>query len=371
MENVKHKLGILRPIGKIGVCGRCVRLGSFCRVRVLRQPTEPWSVTAVSHDDEFTIAYPATAEVSRRLGTKKPGLRVGWGTDRAAWSGGFCFWYNANPLIRRLSSFGHNEKGEKVRSAFGIPARRGAQQTRHFSGGYNGRMCGRYTQHHSTNQLVERFAIERMLFDVQPRYNIAPTQMAPVVMVDGGRMVLRGLRWGLVPSWADDPAIGSRMINARRETLASKPSFKRAFAARRCLIPADGFYEWRKEGDGSKTPMYVTLADAEAGAGGLFGFAGLWETWVDADGQPLDTFTIVTTGANKLLKPIHERMPVILDRSSESAWLDPMCSDPDELSKYLVACPQEGLQVYSVSRRVNKPANDDPTCVEPFNSTLF
>ena len=227
-------------------------------------------------------------------------------------------------------------------------------------------MCGRYTQHHSTGEVVERFAVRQMLFPFEPRYNIAPTQTAAVVLVEKSKRILRGLRWGLVPSWADDPSIGNRMINARSETVAQKPSFRHAFRKRRCLVPADGFFEWRKEADGTKTPIYITVQD-----GVLFALAGLWERWTDGQAQQIDSFTILTTEPNELLKPIHNRMPVIIKPSDESSWLDPAIEDAEALSKLISPYPADAMSVRTVSRTVNKPANDNPSCIEPIESGLF
>lgn len=221
-------------------------------------------------------------------------------------------------------------------------------------------MCGRY----SITSPIE--AIQR-IFDVPerpnlaPRYNVAPTQDAPVVRLeeDGARH-LTELRWGLVPFWAEDPSIASRMINARGESVAEKPAFRAAFRQRRCLVVADGFYEWRKpvRKGGAKQPYRITLAD-----GGPFAFAGLWERWIDpSERRPVDTFTIVTTDANERLKPIHPRMPVILDSSDFDTWLDPAHNPGDALA-LLKSFPEDRLDVYPVSTRVNNVANDDPEVI--------
>ena len=166
------------------------------------------------------------------------------------------------------------------------------------------------------------------------------------------------MQWGLVPSWARDPSIGNRMINARAETLAEKPSFKRLIGKRRCLVLADGFYEWRKEGKG-KVPMRFVLRGGE-----LFSFAGLWDSWEKPDGVELQSFTIITTQANDLLKPIHERMPVILGKEGEERWLD---QDPKEVHELLVPYPVEMMEFYDVSKLVNSPINDLPQCIEPLS----
>lgn len=199
-------------------------------------------------------------------------------------------------------------------------------------------------------------------FDLKPRYNIAPSQNAPVVMVEGEGKRLRMMRWGLVPSWANEAAIGNRMINARSETLAEKPSFKKSLKQRRCLVLADGFYEWQapKEGKGRKTPMRILLKSREP-----FAFAGLWDIWKDPDGEELLSFTIITTQANDLIKGIHERMPVILAPEEEEIWLK---SGPDETARLLSLLdpyPAKAMDVYEVSTAVNSPSNDRKECIEP------
>ena len=217
-------------------------------------------------------------------------------------------------------------------------------------------MCGRY----SLTTPVEGI---RRLFDfaelpnLPARYNIAPTQEALVVRRGGdGRREIALLRWGLVPSWAKDPSTGSRLINARAKTVPDKPAFRAAFRSRRCLVVADGFYEWRKLGDG-KQPYRVTLAD-----GGPFAFAGLWERWAPAAaGEAIESFAIVTTDANARLRPIHERMPVILDPADHETWLD---GGPAALA-LLRPFPGDALAVYAVDRRVNNPRHDDPACLAP------
>jgi len=217
-------------------------------------------------------------------------------------------------------------------------------------------MCGRFTLQKPAEALDELFGLE--LSDVgQARYNIAPAQSVWVVR-DGeqNREAVR-MKWGLVPPWAKDNRIGNRMTNARSETVTEKVSFKRPFRSRRCLIPADGFYEWKSMGK-HKQPFYFQLAD-----GRPFAMAGLWESW-SGDQEDLQSFTILTTTANAVLKPIHHRMPVILSKGDFEDWLDPAQSDAQRLSRYL--CPFEGgMQMYPVDRRVNYAANDDPRCVLP------
>ncbi|MGW8267723.1 MAG: SOS response-associated peptidase [Longimicrobiales bacterium] len=224
-------------------------------------------------------------------------------------------------------------------------------------------MCGRYTLSVPLSNLVDAFEVSPPEFDYRPRYNIAPTQEAPVIAQDerGKRMGL--LRWGLIPSWAKDPGMGSRLINARSETVAQKPAFRSALRHRRCLIPADGFYEWRKVGEGkggkgSKTPFWIHRAGREP-----FAFAGLWERWQPGDGPPLFTFTILTTEAAAEIRHIHPRMPVILPPGTRSDWLD-LDSDPVTLLDSLRDAPGVPLQAHPVSSLVNSPGNDLPACIE-------
>ncbi|MGH7369454.1 MAG: SOS response-associated peptidase, partial [Candidatus Methylomirabilaceae bacterium] len=196
------------------------------------------------------------------------------------------------------------------------------------------------------------------LEEVGPRYNIAPTQTVIVVNDDGTRHLMQ-MQWGLIPSWAKDPTIGTRMINARGETVATKPAFRAALRRRRCLIPADGFYEWQPVGR-RKQPVYITLKTREP-----FSFAGLWEIWTSREGKELKTCTIITTEANELLKPIHDRMPVILTKEAESVWLGPTIQDPAILLPLLTPYPAQEMEVHPVSTRVNNPTHDSPECIQP------
>jgi putative SOS response-associated peptidase YedK len=217
-------------------------------------------------------------------------------------------------------------------------------------------MCGRYTLATPLSMLAEHFAVHARL-NLGPRYNIAPTQRSPVVRVGAGGRELTPLRWGFIPSWAKDPAIGARMINARAESVAEKAAFRRAFAKRRCLVPADGFYEWRKDGR-RKQPYYIRRRD-----GAPFAFAGLWDRWADrASGEVLETFTIVTTTPNELVAPIHNRMPVILSPEAYGRWLDPEQPGAPEL---LTPVSDDELEAFPVSSFVNSPAHDDPLCIKP------
>lgn len=219
-------------------------------------------------------------------------------------------------------------------------------------------MCGRFTLTTNLGANAARFGVARFLEEVGPRYNIAPTQTVIVVSDDGTRHLTQ-MQWGLIPSWAKDPTIGNRMINARAETVATKPAFRVALRKRRCLIPADGFYEWQQAGR-RKQPVYITFKTREP-----FSFAGLWDTWTAPDGEAIRTCTIITTEANELLKPIHDRMPVILTREAESVWLDPTLQDPAKLLPLLKSYPAQEMEAYAVSLRVNSPSHDTPECLLP------
>lgn len=219
-------------------------------------------------------------------------------------------------------------------------------------------MCGRYTLRTPVDTLVEEFGITGPLPEVPARYNVAPTQEVASVLVEDDERHLEMLRWGLIPSWADDPGIGSRMINARSETAAEKPSFRGAFKKRRCLILADGFYEWQKAGNGGKQPYYIRMED-----GSPFAFAGLWEVW-DKHGEEIRSCTILTTEANGLVREIHHRMPVILPPENYDFWLDPDVREREPLLDLLRPHPEDAMEAYPVSRFVNSPSNDDERCVE-------
>jgi putative SOS response-associated peptidase YedK len=215
-------------------------------------------------------------------------------------------------------------------------------------------MCGRYALYGPIKRTPEHDRWFDELEAFGPRYNIAPTQACPVARLVAGKPVLAPLRWGLIPFWARDLAIGNRLINARAETVSDKPAFRAAYRARRCLVPASGFYEWKKAPRG-KQPYYIT------GAGGaLLAFAGLWEQWQPAGAEPMLSFTIVTTDANAMMKQLYDRMPVILAPEQYEAWLT--AKDPSELMR---PCPPDMLTAYPVSTAVNSPRNDDPALVEP------
>ena len=219
-------------------------------------------------------------------------------------------------------------------------------------------MCGRYTLRTPVEKLAEEFGFDNSSIELPPNYNVAPTQGVAAVLEEDGQRHLEVLRWGLIPPWADDPQVGSRMINARAETAPEKPSFRRAFRERRCLIPADGFYEWKRM-NGGKQPYYIHMKE-----GRPFAFAGLWESWKDDGGPEIRSCTILTTKPNALAGEIHDRMPVILPTGSYDVWLDHE-SEKDELYGLLAPYPEDEMEAYPVSRFVNSPSNNDPRCIEP------
>ena len=194
-----------------------------------------------------------------------------------------------------------------------------------------------------------------------PRYNIAPSQLIAAIRIDPDRATrkLVMLRWGLIPSWAKDPKIGNQCINAKAETVAEKPSFRSAFKKRRCLIVATGFYEWQIQGR-TKQPIWIGLRSHHP-----FAFAGLWERWTPAEGEPLETCTIITTEPNDLMAPIHNRMPVILAPTAYDQWIDPTLQHIEPLKALLRPYPSEELTAYPVSTLVNNPRHDVPQCLEP------
>lgn len=219
-------------------------------------------------------------------------------------------------------------------------------------------MCGRYTVSNPGEILPELLGHQDFAATA-PRFNVAPTQAAPVVVAgeDGSRR-LESMRWGLVPYWAEDPEIGHRMINARAETAAVKPAFRDSFERRRCVVAADGFYEWRKE-VGGKQPYLLRLS-----GGAPFGFAGLWDRWRGPGGRVLQSFTVLTTSSNELLAPIHDRMPVLLGAVARTAWLASHAA-PDDLARLLRPYPAAAMEAIPVSDYVNSPAHDSLECMQP------
>lgn len=233
-------------------------------------------------------------------------------------------------------------------------------------------MCGRYSLTTAPEALRRLFKFEN-LPNLAPRYNVAPTQTVPVLRrhADGTRS-LDMLRWGLIPHWAKESSIASRMINARSETVAHKPAFRDAFRHRRCVVPVDGFYEWREE-EGKKQPFRIGMK-----GGGPFGLAGLWERWVvpeDAEekdfsaGEAVESFTIMTITANERIEAIHPRMPVILHEYDFEGWLDAEANDADAARSLLRIYPGDQMAFYRVNRHVNNARFDDPACIEPLKKS--
>ena len=225
-------------------------------------------------------------------------------------------------------------------------------------------MCGRFTLQTPAVQLATLFdqIADMEIPSQESRHNICPTQNVLAVRQPGGAYEAVMLRWGLVPFWAKDLKIGARMINARSETVATKPAFRAAFKKRRCLVLIDGFYEWKKQGT-SKQPFYISRVDDQP-----FCVAGLWESWTDKEdpsAKPIESCTILTTEANKIMQPLHDRMPVILEQKQFDFWLDNEFSDRETLEKALVPYDSEELQTYPVDTIVNKAANDSPECIVP------
>lgn len=223
-------------------------------------------------------------------------------------------------------------------------------------------MCGRFTLTQSAAAIAEAFDLDEIPRFV-PGYNIAPTQPVPTIRASrDSRREFDYLYWGLIPSWSKDPTIGARMINARSETVTEKPSFRTAFKRRRCLIVADGFYEWQKLGS-KKQPYYFQLADHQ-----IFGFAGLWEHWHSPEGDEIQSCTILTTAANELMRSVHDRMPVILHPQDYDLWLDPTIQTDERLNFLLRPYPDDQMCAYPVSTKVNSPQNDSPECIVPLET---
>lgn len=224
-------------------------------------------------------------------------------------------------------------------------------------------MCGRFTLFSELTRLMERFHLSNLKNVLyRPRYNIAPSQDVLCVINDGYKNRAGMIRWGLIPSFAKDKTTGYKMINARVETIDKKPTFKRLLERRRCLILADSFFEWKKQGN-KKIPMRIHLKDNQP-----FGMAGLWDHWQSGDGEKITSCTIITTNSNKMLKPIHNRMPVILPEENEKAWLDRSIKDKGFLKSLLVPYDTEQMEVYEVSPAVNSPKNDSPECIKEINN---
>lgn len=221
-------------------------------------------------------------------------------------------------------------------------------------------MCGRFTLSQTAEAIYQTFHVNKIP-DLEPQYNIAPTQMVAAVLhnPETKQREFQKLRWGLIPSWAKDLGMGAKLINARAETAAEKPAFRSAFKHRRCLVVADGFYEWQTK-EGKKQPFYFHLKEGKP-----FGFAGLWEQWRSPQGEEITSCTILTTKCNELLEPIHERMPVILQPQDYSLWLDPQVQTPEPLQQLLHPYPSEAMMAYPVTTVVNSPKHNSPDCIKP------
>jgi putative SOS response-associated peptidase YedK len=221
-------------------------------------------------------------------------------------------------------------------------------------------LCGRFTLFDTAASLAEAFEVVEVP-SLSPRYNIAPSQAVAAVRIppSGGAREVVLLRWGLIPSWAKDPSLGDRMINARAETAAGKPAFRSAIRRRRCLVPASGFYEWKRT-NGRKQPYYIRRPDGKP-----FAFAGLWESWEGPGQAAVESCTILTTSANELLLPIHDRMPVIVSPADYDLWLSSEVRDPAELARLFRPCPPEEMTAFPVGTAVNNPKTDSPQLIEP------
>lgn len=223
-------------------------------------------------------------------------------------------------------------------------------------------MCGRFANAIPSSILTEYFSLSEEPA-IPPRWNIAPTQIVPIIKLDeGGGRKLNMARWGLVPHWAKDLAIGNRLINARSETVHEKPAFRQAIRSHRCLVPASGFFEWVKTTK-ARVPYYISMKD-----GVPMAFAGIWDVWNESDGKAVETFSILTTSANSLVMPIHDRMPVMFQSPDFDLWLDRSMNDPEKLRPLYQPCPSQALQSWQVSTLVNSPAHETEDCLLPVNN---
>lgn len=222
-------------------------------------------------------------------------------------------------------------------------------------------MCGRFSLYRLEG-IIERFRVKKTTFQIIPSYNIAPSH--EIFAIDSNNQLIK-LKWGLIPFWTKERTLKKTIINARAESVDKKPVFKNSFKYKRCLIPADGFYEWKAEGK-RKVPYRISLKNNE-----LFGFAGLWDSWKAPSGKVINTCAIITTAANSLVKPIHNRMPVILPREAENIWLNPSLTDSQVLNNLLIPYPAELMKAYKISDLVNSPSNNTPKIVEAIAESYF
>jgi putative SOS response-associated peptidase YedK len=224
-------------------------------------------------------------------------------------------------------------------------------------------MCGRFVRSSQIAVIKTEFRVKKALDEIGPSYNIAPTQEILIINDEGVKQLI-ACTWGFIPSWAKDPSIGHKTINARSETVAEKPMFRSAFKKHRCLVIADGFYEWEKT-EKKKVPFYIRLR-----TGKPFGFGGLYSHWTSPEGKTVCTCTIITTTANELIEAIHDRMPVIIPKDKEDLWLDPELHDHDVLLDLLKPYPADLMEMYAVSTKVNSPAYNFPAVIEPGRADL-
>jgi len=222
-------------------------------------------------------------------------------------------------------------------------------------------MCGRFVLCSPTRTIIEEFRVDKAALEYIPSYNIAPTQNVVIVKTDGTR-ILTQCKWGFIPSWAKDPGSGHSVINARAETIAGKPAFRDAFKKQRCLVVADGFYEWKK--GKTKTPVYIRLK-----SGKPFGFAGLYSIWTSPEGDEIRTCTIITTESNEIVSSLHDRMPAIISRENCDLWLDPTSFDREKLLSLLKPYDSSEMEWYTVSKKVNSPSCNAPDNIEPVDLT--
>ena len=220
-------------------------------------------------------------------------------------------------------------------------------------------MCGRFEIHSAIEIILRIFQAEAGGFDLRPSYNIAPTDTIPIVINDGKKNRLVPCRWGFVPSWSKDPATGYKMINARAETVSTSASFKDAFRGQRCIVPADGFFEWSRQGT-VKSPRLVRLKSCRP-----MGFAGLYNNWRSPEGEETCTCTIITTAANEQVAPVHDRMPAILAEDQYALWLDPLMHDPKVLLPLLKPYPSAEIELFPVTPRMNSYKYNDPENIKP------
>lgn len=226
-------------------------------------------------------------------------------------------------------------------------------------------MCGRYTLHQKVQSLKEHYNVKHVPYSLKDNYNVAPGQFMPVVINETNQVELKVMKWGLVPFWAKDPKIGYKLINARDDTIFSKPMWRNLILKQRCLIPADGFYEWQKvsvSGKDQKQPFYIKPKQTD-----LFSFAGVWAAWKDAEGVELTTYSIITTSPNKEMASIHNRMPVILHQADEASWLEPSVQTKENLEHFLRPYEDDSLEMYEVSRDVNVVRNNSRELIYPID----